>query len=100
MLYSKPMWKKTQEGRVVYDRKKHAFTSVDCVRIGGACGAQVVPVLSGNWDAYLDMHFPVIALPGAPGGRFGGAGASRTWGPMPIPAAGSRLILIVEVYDG
>lgn len=46
-----PLWKSTQKGRVVYERKKHQFTSADVLRI--------VEKTKDYWITEKNMNFVV-----------------------------------------
>lgn len=80
--------RRTCKGRVVYDRKKHAFTFRDAARIGKRTGLRVFEVSqdrAGEVFAAIDevlqrkeneYEFSEINFGG---GQFGGSGATRSW---------------------
>lgn len=96
VLKPDPEWRKTQEGRIVYDRKKHSWNKKDLLRIA----VHVTPIIyvsDVDWDA-VTAHLESLIVDEVPifgAGRFSGAGATRDFG-GPDGVAEPRIILLVE----
>jgi len=97
------MRKFTQSGRVVYNRKKHLWTTKDLMRIGKSFGATFFYISERSWEGVIaDVQEVLFAKPTEDfdfgGGEFGGGGATRSVARVasPGPSPYRRVIIIVE----
>ena len=95
-------WKKTQKGRIIYDRKIHPFTIRDLVRIGRQTPAFVVLAAPESYNTLMNVLEDFIVAVEDPGisyggGEFGGGGATREFGSHGLPLQDlPRVTMIVE----
>ena len=93
----------TQEGRVVYDRRKHLFRTKDIIRIGEKLNATIFYISDKSWSGVIndveDLLYKDRNSDFTFGdGEFGGGGTMR---PFDSGAKGfedpyKRVIIIVE----
>lgn len=97
------MRKFTEKGRVVYNRKKHLWTTKDLIRIGENLGATFFRISGRSWKGViqnvsetLDRSYASDFTFGL--GEFGGGGATRYFGEERVAEKSGlgRVIIIVE----
>lgn len=104
------MRKYTSKGRVVYDRPKHLFGLYDLLRIGEKTGSFIFQLSTEDFEAtlvgLLDTVETEESFERFGGGKFGGAGATRSFGEMPVELLRDaerrlpRIVIMVENLGG
>ena len=74
----------TSKGRVVYDRKPHAFSDKDVIRITKSSDVTYFQVPAVDWEAFMTAYNTMFInqmshFKGLGGGTFGGGGATRAF---------------------
>jgi len=75
---NEPDWKKTQKGRVVYERKKHKFKNPEILRLIRST-SEYFEIENEYWEEFY-RDFMLLWMEkweGFGGGRFSGGGATR-----------------------
>jgi len=97
------MRKFTQTGRVVYNRKKHLWTTKDLIRIGESAGSTIFYISERSWEGVIADVQEVLYEGDAEtvdfgGGEFGGGGATRAITRVASKSISPyrRVIIIVE----